>query len=189
MGKAFIGIDARGSDVLKATLLSVHVSPKAIQQNIKQYTSLNLRPAWKERLEAQPHNALQQRLLIDSSQVTTTNTNVNLRSGGVTERLSGGLSTDTVNALSAGGNPFSYRVAEFGANSQAQRKEIVSTSKRGKKYIIHGRHTQRQFRNLPPNSKGYVVYPAAREFIPIAASMWVATVVRTLHDAYEGKLK
>lgn len=169
-----IGIDVRSSDELLGVILSVKSAPKNIQQNIKKWAKADIVPAWQEELQAQHATPAQQRLLVDTGRATVTNTTVNLRSGGINASVSGGLNTDSE----------SYKAEEFGANVYLTHK-VRETSRRGRSYIVT-RHTQRQF--LPYNKQGYVVYPAARKVIPRVAALWVATIVRTMHDAFEGKL-
>ena len=181
-----IGINVRSSQELQATILSIRSAPKNIQQNIKQYAKADIVPAWQQELADQEHDNLQARLLIGTGRATVTNTTVNLRSGGVNAAVSGGLSTDSLNPLGRGGDQHSYKAAEFGANRYLTNKAYTSHSKKGKAYTVHNRHTQRQF--LPANKNGYVVYPAARKVIPRVAALWVSTVIRTMHDAFEGKL-
>jgi hypothetical protein len=175
-----IGISARSSEELQAVILSVHAAPKAVQANIKKYAAQDIVPAWTDELAQQGADALQQRLLVDTGRASVTNSTIRLRSGGINAQVSGGLSTDTVSKSNRGGVYHSYKAAEFGAN-QFLVKEITSPNGRPEK-----RRTQAQFKRH--DNKGYVVYPAARKVIPRIASLWVATVVRTLHDAFEGKL-
>jgi len=170
-----IGISARSSEELQAVILSIRAAPKAVQANIKKYAAQDIVPAWQEELAQQGADALQQRLLVGTGRASVTNSTINLRSGGINATVSGGLSTNPNK-----GDAYSYRGAEFGANRFLVR-EIRSPKGRPEK-----RHTQRQFKQF--NKDGYVVYPAARKVIPRIASLWVATVVRTLHDAVEGKL-
>lgn len=182
-----IGINVRSSQELQAVLLSIRSAPKNIQQNIKQYAKADIVPAWQQELADQEHDSLQARLLIGTGRATVTNTTVNLRSGGVNASVSGGLSTDYVNKNAGGdSNPYSYRAAEFGANQYLTNKSYTSHSKKGNAYQVKNRHTQRQL--LPRNEKGYVVFPAARAVIPRVAALWTSTVIRTMHDAFEGKL-
>ena len=177
-----IGIDVRSSDQLKAVILSIRSAPKNIQQNIKQFAKADIVPAWQEELAQQGATPLQQRLLVDTGRATVTNTTVNLRAGGVNAKVSGGLSTDYVSPYGSA----SYKAAEFGANQYLTVPHYQSRSKRGRPYVVHGRHTQHQFE--APNKDGYIVYPAARKVIPRVAALWVSTVVRTMHEAFEGKL-
>lgn len=180
-----IQIDVRSSDLLKAIILSVKAAPKNVQSNIKKYAKADIVPAWQQELEAQHATPLQQKLLVGTGRATVTNTTVNLRSGGVNAAVSGGLSTDT-QGKSGGGDQSSYRGAEFGAN-QFLTVSYKSRSKKGKEFVVHNRHTQKQF--PAANKTGYVVYPAARKVIPRVAALWVQTVIRTLHEAFEGTLQ
>lgn len=175
MAKSLIGIDAKTSDQIKVILLSVKAAPKNIQQNIKKYAKADIIPAWQQELAAQPADDLQKRLLVDTGRAGVTNLNVFLKAGGINAKVSGGLSTDT------GDN--SYRAAEFGANRFLTHKVKTSDGRISRKQ----RHTQRQFEST--DHKGYVVYPAARKVIPRVAALWTQTIIRTLHDAVEGKLQ
>jgi hypothetical protein len=177
-----IGIDVRSSEQLQAVILSVRSAPKNVQQNIKHFATADIIPAWQQELNEQGANPLQQVLLVDTGRATVTNTTVNLRSGGINAAVKGGLSTDY---LSPQGSR-SYRAAEFGANQYLTVPAYKSRSRKGRPDVIHNRHTQKQFK--PYDKEGYVVYPAARKVIPRVAALWVSTVIRTLHEAFEGSL-
>lgn len=172
-----IGIAAKSSDVLIATLLSIKASPKSIQQNIRKYAKADIVPDWQQGLREVDSTPLQKALLVATGRASVTNNNIKLRSGGINAKVSGGLSTDT------GAEGDSYKAAEFGAN-----RFLAHTVKTvGGKVSRAKRLTQRQFQQY--KKTGYVVYPTAIKLIPHIASLFVATTVRTLHDAYEGKLK
>lgn len=171
-----IGISAKTNDVIRATLLSIKVAPRDIQKNIQKYAKADIIPAWREELNAQGATPLQQALLVDTGRATVSNSNVTLKSGGINASVKGGFSTADR----------SYRAAEFGANRFVT-VTYGSVSKLNKPIVVSDRHTQRQFKRF--DKGGYVVYPAAIAVIPRVASLWIASVVRTLHDAVEGKLK
>lgn len=137
-----------------------------VRAQIGKHTKPVAEPVWKEVTRAQVHDRLQARVLADTARVGVTTQNVMLRSGGV-----GKLSSGTPASVLA-------RATEFGADPN---KMINSRTKAGKAYT---RRRGRQF-NLP-SSRGYVVYPAAREIIPRIASLWFSTAVRTIHETIEG---
>lgn len=139
--------------------------PTDIKKEIGSQTKRAARPIWTEETRGRAATRLQQRVLVNSADVSVTARNVTFKSGGK-GRLSSGTPVPTL-----------ARSAEFGMNPG---KEIASKSKKGKAY------TRRAGNTFGPNRRaGNVVYPAAREAIPRVASLWVQTARRTIHEAIE----
>jgi hypothetical protein len=138
---------------------------RELAAQIRAQTRKMAEPEWQEAVRGNVTNRLQTRVLSDSARAAVSDQNVMLRSGGI-----GKMSDGTPKASLALG-------AEFGANPDAQSTVV---NRYGTRYQ---RHTHKQFR--PPRSRGYVVWPAARNIIPRIASLWVQTAVRTIHEQFE----
>jgi len=139
--------------------------PTETKRQISAATKSAAKPIWFEETRARAGTRVQQRVLVDSADVSATARNVTLKSGG-----KGSLSTGTKATVLAG-------AAEFGMNPG---KPIKSRSKKGKAY------TRTAGNAFGPNRrKGYVVYPAAFDSIPRFASLWIQTAHRALYEADE----
>ncbi|KQQ22875.1 hypothetical protein ASF48_06985 [Rathayibacter sp. Leaf299] len=165
-------IDVFGSRELQAALLGVRGAEKAVQANIRKATKAIGMPEWKKAVAEQAETRLEHRVLVDTARLSVSNQNVRLSSASVGRALSGGLKPSE-----------SYAAVEFGANRQAK-NTYTATSSKGKTYSVT-RRTRAQLR--PQRRKGYAVYPAAQRMIPRFAALWVQVVVKTFHDAIEGK--
>lgn len=165
-------IDVGGSRELQAALLGVRRAEKAVQANIRKATKVIATPEWKKALAEQAETKLEHRVLVDTARVSVSNQNVRLSSASVGRALTGGLKPSE-----------GYAPVEFGADRQAK-TTYQRTSSKGRQFYVT-RRTRAQLR--PHRRKGYVVYPAAERMIPRFAALWVQTVVKTFHDAIEGK--
>lgn len=150
---------------LRDLALSMRAVPTDIKREISKHTKSAARPIWKQETRERAMTRVQQRVLVDSADVSVTARNVTFRAGG-RGQLSSGVPVSRL-----------ARSAEFGMNAS---KPISSTSKKGKAYTRTAGNT------FGPNRRGgYVTYPAAREAIPRVASLWVQTARRTIHEAIE----
>lgn len=143
---------------------AVRTMEPEMRAQIRKHTKQVVEPVWRESVRANVTDRMQTRVLSDTARVAVSDQNVMLKSAGVGK---------------VGGTPASVlaRGVEFGADRNSTR---AVRSRSGKSYQ---RHTKRQFKL--PRSRGYVVYPAAREVIPRIASLWVQTAVRTMHEVLE----
>lgn len=157
---------------MQAALLGVRRAEKAVQANIRKATKAIATPEWQKALTERAETRLEHRVLVDTARVSVSNQNVRLASASVGRALSGGLKPSE-----------GYAAVEFGANRQ-QKNTYERTSSKGNRFPVT-RRTRAQLR--PQRRKGYVVYPAAQKVIPRFAALWVQTVVKTMHDAIEGK--
>lgn len=151
------------SKELQSVVLRLKGMDREIASQINKQTRTVAEPVWKEAVGANVTDRLEARVLANTARVSVSRANVTLKSAAIGKTLTGGAKP-----------PELYHAVEFGAN----RDEYVGTD-RGK------RRTKRQFKAR--NAKGYAVYPAAAEVIPRIASLWVQTLVRTFHEAIEGK--
>jgi hypothetical protein len=166
---AKLGIDARASRELQATILGLQGVQKDIQAEIRRFTRELLAPEWRNALLG--HALTRQEVrLAESGRVKVSNQNVTLQAAGV-----GSSKTFDVKTLG--------RATEFGA-SPGKVSTYQRRSQTGRMSTVK-RHVQTGFRL--PRRNGYVVFPTAQQMIPRYASLWVQTVVRGLHEAVEGK--
>lgn len=139
--------------------------PTDVKREIGKQTKAEAKPIWFEETRGRASTRIQQRVLVNSADVSVTARNVTFRTGG-RGKLSSGTPAERL-----------ARAAEFGMNSG---KVINSTSKKGKEY------TRTAGNAFGPNRRGgNVAFPAAREAIPRVASLWVQTARRTIHEAIE----
>lgn len=162
---AFSGrISTLVSPELQVLLSAARELPKEVNTVTRAQTKRVAEPVWQESVRGNVVDRMQTRVLSDTARVAVTDSNVLLRSGGI-GKTRGVPNTELVFGT------------EFGADPNFTR---TLTSKNGVKF---DRHTKRQF-NLP-RSRGYVVYPAAREVIPRIGRLWFLTAVRTVHEIFE----
>lgn len=152
------------SKELQTLLSAIRELPTEIRKTGRQYTKQAAAPIWGEEVRGRVTDRLQTRVLSDTAKVAVSDRNVTLRSGGT------GTTRGVPNSVLTPG-------VEFGADPNSVRQ---LTSKKGTRF---NRHTKRQFNR--PRAGGYVVYPAARAAIPRLARLWVQTIIRTTHEAFE----
>lgn len=169
-------ISVFASKELQAVLLAMRSLEKDLAKQLRQQTKAVVGPEWTKAVRENAQTRLEQRVLADTARVAVSNQNVTLKSAGVGKRLSGGLLPKE-----------SAYAVEFGADrfQPGQGRTYGSTSIKGKKFTVHNRNTVGQLR--PRNKKGYVVYPAIADVIPKIASLWVQTIMRGLHEAFESR--
>lgn len=153
------------STELQTLVSAVQGMDEDVRGRIRKHTTIVVEPVWKERVRGQVKDRLQTRVLSDTAGVAVSDLNVVLKSGGI--------------GTMANGTPKSALVkgVEFGADRKSTKELVSKTGKRFK------RRTKAQFHL--PRSRGYVVYPAAREIIPRIASLWIQTTIRTAYETFE----
>ncbi|MFJ3392022.1 hypothetical protein [Leifsonia aquatica] len=139
---------------------------KAIRMHIRSLTSAE----WSAEVQGRVSNAQEVKVLSNTARVLVSNQNLTLRAGHIGKALSGGAKPSDI-----------VRQVEFGASDTTATYGAVS--RKGKRYVVHQRHTRRQFKS--PSRSGYAVYPAAATFIPRAASLMVQTTIRTFFELFE----
>ena len=155
------------SPEIQGVLLAMRGIDKELAAQIRKATKTVTVGEWRGFLAAEASTALERRTLVDSARVAVGNQNVSLRTGQLAKKTSGG---GKLYQLTGG--------VEFGAHPG---RPVRSKSGKGKAYW---RKQGTGFK--APNPGGYVAYPAVAKAIPRIASLWVSTVVRTLHEAFEG---
>jgi hypothetical protein len=158
-------ISAFESPAIQGTILALKGVDKELAAQIRKATKSVTVDEWRRAVARNAMSRFEYRVLVATARVATTNTNVSLRSGQLAKKMSGG----------APGYLLTPGV-EFGKHPG----RITSTSSKGKPYERRFGSTFRK-----RNRKGYVVYPAIAEVIPRIAALWVATTVRTLHEALD----
>ncbi len=150
---------------LRDLALAMRAVPTDIKREISKQTKSAARPIWSQETRERAATRIQQRVLVNSADVSVTARNVTFKAGSK-GRLSSGVEVSRL-----------ARSAEFGMNPG---KEIASKSKKGTPY------TRAAGGTFGPNRRaGNVAYPAARGAIPRVASLWVQTARRTIHEAIE----
>ena len=165
-------ISAFASKEIQATILLLKGADRTIAKELRAQSKKVIQPVWQEAIKANAQTALEVRVLGDTARATVSDQNVTLTAGGIGKALRGGAKPLDI-----------FHAVEFGADRD--KEAGYSTHRKGTRYDIRARQTQRQFKRR--NLKGYVAYPAAAEVIPRVASLWVQTVVRTFHEIIEGK--
>lgn len=172
-----VRISVWNSRELLATILAIRQAPTEMQKQIRQQTKTITSEEWKRAMgeHASTVNAARvtSRVLVQTARVAVSNQNVRLSSATVGRRLKGGLEPKV-----------HYYALEFGANPDT-RTTYTATSRKGRKFTVHQRHTARQ---LPRRLKaGWVFGPAVADMVPRIAALWVQTTVRVIAEAFEGK--
>lgn len=164
-------ISVLSSRELQATLVALKSLDRDTRGHIRRELKSMAAPEWKQAVAERARTRLQQRVLASTARVAVSDQNVTLKAAHIGRSLSGG------------GKPSElYGPAEFGA--APSKITYTRRSKRGGSHRVT-RTSGTQF--TAPNRSGNAVYPAAANIIPRFASLLVQTVVRGMHDAFEGK--
>ena len=150
---------------IQAVILAMRGMDKELSAQIRKATKTVTTAEWKTAVEDHASTALERRTLVATARVAVSNKNVSLRAGQLAKKTSGGGKTYQLTPA-----------VEFGADPE----RTIPSHKGATRYE---RKLGGAFK--PRNKKGYVAYPAAADIIPRIAALWVATVVRTFHEAVE----
>jgi len=153
------------SPQLQATMLALRGMDRELAAQIRKATKTVTVNEWRAALAPHATTPLEKTVLVGSARVAVTNKNVSLKSGQLAKKLSSGAPLYSLT-----------RGTEFGSTP----RQITTSSSTGKSYK---RSTGAPFRAR--KQTGYVAYPAAADVIPRIAALWVATVVRTFHEALD----
>lgn len=170
---SLISVSAASLDSVNAAVTGLQLIDRTLQAQIRRATKELGEGEWAgivaEHLQG---NNLQSAVLGETSKLQASNQNVMLKSGASNRHMRGGATPADL-----------ARQEEFGANQN----RLTAYRRRSRKGNVSTvlRHTSRQL--MPIRRQGWTVYPAAAEFIPRIASLWVQTVMRTIYDALEGK--
>ena len=162
-------ISAFQSDDLLRLLVVMRSLPADVKKNIQKQNKAVAGPMWKEELQGYTDTRMQAIVLLNTSRVLTSATNVRLQAGNVNRKLSGGMTYKQAAPL-----------VEFGVPDRNEVRGIAGRSRKGKQYT-YKRRAMRQF--AARKAKGYTAYPAATESIPRFMSLWIQTTIRTIGDS------
>lgn len=170
-----LDVDTR---TLHATVAAVWSVAPEIRRQINAHTRSELGPVWTGELQRRARGPMDQRVLLRGARIKA-GTSLALVAATSTRTLSGGLTpADEWAPVEFGGTR--GKVTAYRRRSYARRTPTGTVQVRSGTVR---RHTTRQLK--PRNSRGWVVFPAVAEFGPRAASLWTATVVRTVYDAFD----
>lgn len=159
-------ISAWDSRELRAVIVALQGVDKELSAQLRKATRTITEGEWRAELARQASDELQRDVLVSTARVTVSNQNITLKAGQLGKKLASGTPVRELTPA-----------VEFGANRSVT---VPQKSSAGTTYIRHSRHQLQ-----PRNAKGYVAYPAAAQIIPRIAALWVATAVRTIHEAVE----
>lgn len=172
-------ISAHSSREIQATILAVKAVPRETRAQIRKHTKQMVEPEWSRAVSENATTLLEQRMLAKTARVAVSDRNVQLKSA----QLSRPISRNGSDPLRPVEN---WSSIEFGADqgrTVSYRSNRTSREHGRRAHDVKNRHTTRQLRR--PNSRGYVIYPAAADIIPRIASLWVQTAARTIHESFE----
>lgn len=165
-------IDVKLSPELQAVIFAMRSLDRTIAKIVRREVKKVAEPEWKKALAERANTRLQQRVLVNTSNISVSNQNVRATSAQKGRPLSGGFEPK-----------YDWHAAEFGAD----RNRVMEYTRRSRN---GGRHkVRRRIGNgLPARKKtGYVVYPAAHEMVPRLGALFFQTVYRAIATATEGK--
>jgi len=166
-------LDVNSSRGIQAVVLSLSQANREVRKLVRQQSQAVIGPEFQKAMNEGASDLMESKGLALTTKTTLSDRNVTLGTG-----------TKKGPGFSGGFDPrINARVLEFGAKRDAV-KTYRSHRKGGKTFNVT-RHTQRQFK--PNKRAGYVFYPAIAQMAPRILSLWTQTVVRTFHDAMEGK--
>lgn len=153
-------------------VIALRAVEKNVSADIRKQTRQVLQPEWQKTAREHSQTRLEVRVLGDTARASVSSNGITLKSASVGKQLRGGFVTKQM-----------YAAVEFGADRN-KRVTYRARSSKGKTFNVT-RRTAAQLR--PRRRSGYVIYPAAAEFIPRAAALWTQTTVRVIAEAAEGR--
>ncbi|RLP70969.1 hypothetical protein D9V30_00615 [Mycetocola reblochoni] len=163
-------VSVYGVKELQAVILAMKALDRDLKKTLRAQTREVVGAIWKQSIAENVQSRMESRVLGDTARVKVSDQNVTLTSASVGRKMSGGVKPSEV-----------FASVEFG-NYPERRRTYTARSKRGNSYDVT-RRTAAQFR--PKNREGYVVWPAAAEAVPRIAALWVQTIARGIHEAFE----
>jgi len=160
---------------LRAAVLAMKGVDREVRSRISKATRETMNPVWKSLVAVNATSHMDARIMVPGARIAAgnppsavaANSKRPLRAG------KGGL-TPAIH----------WRGFEFGSPSRNDYSRYKRTSPKGKVHTVE----RRTMRGMPPRTRtGRVVYPAFAEIAPRMVSLWVQIIVRTVHDAAEGK--
>lgn len=155
---------------LRAAVLAMKGVDKTVRSRISKATVGTMGPEWKSLVMGKAHTSWDKRIIVPGTRIA----------GGNPPTAVAANSRRKVGRLIPSEN---WRGFEFGADRNA----FSRYSRRSSKGTVHTVE-RRTMRHMPPRApKGRIVYPAFAEIAPRMVSLWVQIIVKTVHDAAEGK--
>lgn len=157
---------------LKAAILAYKIADRDLRKRIRDVTAYYAGTRWVEGLTARAVTRPDRRVLLAGARFKPGNP-PQLLAATSRRKLPGGA----VPAVDWPG-------FEFGAN-RSTTASYTSTSRKGRKYRVHNRHTRRQ---LPPrNARGWVVFPTVKALAPGLVTVWLKATVAAYREAGSGR--
>lgn len=169
MPGGLLRISAFTSRQLQKTILGMKQLDKDTARELRKQTRQMIAPEWQKAVRENASTRLEHRVLAKTARVSVSSQNVTLKSASLSRKLSGGLVPSR-----------DFPGVEFGGTPK--KTTYTATSTKGRKFKVT-RNTRAQLR--PRRRSGYAVFPAAADVIPRLASLWIQTVMRTLHETIE----
>jgi hypothetical protein len=154
---------------LRAVAAVLRVVEPEIRREINTRTRTELGPVWQRGVAERARTSLDRAVLLPGTRIAAGNPPTAIAANSK-RRLSGGLVPQD-----------EWAPVEFGGN-RAKATTYRRRNPSGSTTSVT-RHTARQLK--PRNSSGWVVFDALAELGPRLASLWAATVVRTVYDKFE----
>ena len=157
---------------LQAAVLAMKVMDKELRSDVNKETRSQGNDIWRRELAGNASTTMDQLVLVKGGRVAAGNPP---RLLGATSRrpLSGGLVPDSR------GKGF-----EFGTKDRDKFKTYDRRSKNGGSHKV-SRRTRRQLPEF--TAQGRVIWPAVASTMPRMVSLWTQTIVRKVHEKFEGK--
>lgn len=165
-------VSAESSKEVRTLISAMKLMDRDIARETRAYAKKAMDPIVNESLKGHATTRLQVRGIVDTTRVKVSDQNVTVKAGAVKGKFSGGLDARR-----------SIKALEFGG-SETKTKTYGTRSKRGKPYKVT-RHTMRQ---LGPRAKsGNTFYPAVGDMAPRVVSLYIQTLLRTIHESIENR--
>lgn len=139
-----------------------------LRRYIRAQTKAKLVKPWLDAILGESDTVLERRVIAATSTIGTSDQNIRIQSAAKGRRMSGGLQPK-----------LDYPGVEFGSD----RNKVTKYTRQG--HVVR-RHTARQ---MPARRNAGPFYVSARKMIPRLASLWVQTIVHTVADVFEGRIR
>lgn len=156
---------------LRAIVAALRVVEPELRREINTRTRSELGPVWKDAVASRARTSLDRAVLLPGTRIAAGNPPTAIAANS-SRRRSGGMVPSE-----------DWAPVEFGGD----RSKVTTYKRRNPSGSTTSvtRHTARQLK--PRRSSGWVVFDALAELGPRMASLWAATVVRTIYDKFEGR--
>lgn len=164
-------LSVRDHRELKAVVLAFSRLETTVKREINTATRASLNPMWQGEIKARVRTRMDEKVIAKGARVKAGNPPV-LQAATSVKAIDGRLKPAE-----------DWQGWEFGSDKGKTTTYDRKSEKGGKHQVT--RHTTKQ---MPPRIRsGRVAYAAMAQVVPRAASLWVQTVVRCVHEAAEGR--